>query len=180
MGLTRGQAFPSRYIGKEDVLTNSIVATIKIVLLETVKGDGGDEDKVVLHFSDNTKPMICNNTNWSAIEDAYGPDSDGWIGKSIEIYHDPGITFGGKRTGGIRIRIPAKTPMQAAQPQASTAAAPAGLSWADAIEMAYQAGLSKESLIEALKARGMKAYNSVKDESAVREIVADVNKDIPF
>ena len=30
-----------------------------------------------------------------------------WIGKQIELYHDPNVLFAGTRCGGIRVRKPA-------------------------------------------------------------------------
>ncbi len=102
--MKRSDAFPSRYISKDDVM-NPITATIDTVRFDTIKGDNGDEDKPVVYFRDGVKPMILNNTNWMAIEDAYGPESDAWTGKAIEMYCDPGVMFGGKRVGGVRVRI---------------------------------------------------------------------------
>jgi hypothetical protein len=102
--MKRSDAFPSRYISKDDV-QNPIVAVIDTVRFDTIKGDGGDEDKPVVYFRDGVKPMILNNTNWMAIEDAYGAESDDWTGKQIEMYCDPGVMFGGKRVGGVRVRV---------------------------------------------------------------------------
>lgn len=103
--MKRSDAFPSRYISKEDVAT-PIRATIDTVRFDTIKGDTADEDKPVIYFRDGVKPMILNNTNWMTIEDAYGPESDNWTGKTIELYCDPGVMFGGKRVGGVRVRVP--------------------------------------------------------------------------
>lgn len=103
--MKRSDAFPSRYISKDDV-QNPIIAVIDTVRFDTIKGDAGDEDKPVVYFRDNVKPMILNNTNWMTIEDAYGQESDDWTGKQVEMYCDPGVMFGGKRVGGVRVRIP--------------------------------------------------------------------------
>lgn len=103
--MKRSDAFPSRYISKDDV-QNPVVAIIDTVRFDTIKGDSGDEDKPVVYFRGDVKPMILNNTNWMTIEDAYGQESDDWAGKPIEMYCDPGVMFGGKRVGGVRVRIP--------------------------------------------------------------------------
>ena len=35
---------------------------------------------------------------------AWGPDSKNYVGKSLELYRDPGVTWAGMKVGGIRIR----------------------------------------------------------------------------
>jgi hypothetical protein len=61
-----------------------------------------------LHLK-GSKPMILNKTNAVTIARSYGPDSVGWVGKSIEIHHDPNVMLGRERVGGIRVRIPIGT-----------------------------------------------------------------------
>jgi hypothetical protein len=184
MGLTRGQAFPSNFVGKEDLIGGSVVCTIQSVDMEPIKSDGGTEDKVVIHFhgenisAGRNKPMICNNTNWQTLEAAYGPDTDSWLGQATELFFDPNVMFGKDRTGGTRIRIPAKgVAAPAAQPPA---AAPTGLPWATAVEMAAQQGMDADALKAALKARGLTSYNSVRDEAVTRLILAAAVVDLPF
>ena len=101
------QAFPSKFLSKEDVKDSPKICVIDTVTVEEIEGDNGKENKPTLFFSDNTKPMILNRINWMTIAEFYGEDSDGWKGQSIEVYHDPSIMFGAKRTGGVRVRKPA-------------------------------------------------------------------------
>lgn len=35
--------------------------------------------------------------------DAWGDESDDWIGKRVALYREPSVTFGREKTGGIRI-----------------------------------------------------------------------------
>lgn len=104
--MKRSEAFPSKYLSKDDVVM-PIVATIRAVHPEMLKGDDGDERKVVMEFEGDVKPLIINNTNWMTLEDAYGEDSDAWLGKMVELYKEPAVMFAGKRVGGVRVRIPA-------------------------------------------------------------------------
>ena len=170
MGLKRSDVFPSRYLGKEDV-TKPLRSTISEVRKETIQGDRGDEDKPVMVFDNpDMKPMIINSTNWEVIEAAYGPDTDGWIGKLVEVYVDPGVMYGGRRVGGVRVRIPAGAPVVGngrgmAQP-------PAVLTWDQALALAATVGMDKGALIDALKAHGKNEYRPSRDTAAVTEIVA--------
>lgn len=104
--MKRSEAFESKYLGKEDVGT-PLVATIERVQFEEIHNDeGGKDRKPVARFGGDTKGLILNLTNWGVLEDAYGEDSDDWIGKPVEVYFDGTVMFKGKRTGGVRVRIP--------------------------------------------------------------------------
>ena len=95
----------SKYLAKGDVGEDGLILTIKGFRMETVKGDGGDEDKVVLHFREDIKPMIVNRTNSQLLAIATGAKVAGEsIGKQIVVYNDPTVSFGGKVTGGLRIK----------------------------------------------------------------------------
>lgn len=103
--MKRSDAFKSNYLGKGD-LDKPVIATIKDVYIEKIKGDDGDEEKAVCHFTNGTKPMILNVGNWATLEAAYGEESDNWRGRQVEIYVDPNVMFGRDRVGGVRMRIP--------------------------------------------------------------------------
>ncbi|NQT15477.1 MAG: hypothetical protein HQ582_22155 [Planctomycetes bacterium] len=158
--MRRGQAFPSNYIGKEDLLDNPTRATIKKVVIASIDGDNNtSSDKPVIHFAEeDVKPLICNNTNWICIEGAYGPESDDWAGKVIELFHDPTVMFGKDRIGGTRIRIPEDV---------------GGLlEYEQAITLCENAGISKDELVEALKKDGQVGYNKAKATPVVRRLLA--------
>lgn len=109
--MKRDQAFPSNYLGQEDI-KQPIVVTISGVRVEQLidRETGGKKQKPVMSFTDEAiKPLILNNHNWTVLESAYGDDSDLWLGKPIEIYCDPNIMFGKRRTGGLRLRIPSRS-----------------------------------------------------------------------
>lgn len=104
------EAFQSNYLGKVDLEAGPLSLVIKHVEEGEVSSDGGKEKKPVLFARNQEKGLILNNTNWDAIEAAYGEDSDDWTGQRIEVYYDPSIQFGGKKVGGVRVR-----PLQTAQ-----------------------------------------------------------------
>lgn len=112
--MKRSDAFPAKYLSKDDV-PSPITAVIADVAVEDVNGDHGKERKPVMTFADSVKPLIVNNVNWETLENAYGEDSDDWRGKPVEIYVDPSVMFGGRRVGGVRVRIPAKPAPHVAQ-----------------------------------------------------------------
>lgn len=104
--MKRSDAFPSRYMGKDDV-AKPIVLHISRVDIEDIGTDSEIESKPVMHWQESdAKPLILNSTNWGAIEAAYGDESDNWANKPVELFNDPSVQFMGKRVGGVRVRIP--------------------------------------------------------------------------
>jgi len=102
----------SQYLAKGDVGEEGMVLTIKGFRREMVKGDDGDEEKTVLHFVEAVKPMILNRTNSQVIGTVTGAKTAGEAkGKQILVFNDVTITFGGRVTGGLRIK---KAPPQTA------------------------------------------------------------------
>lgn len=95
----------SKYLTKDDVGEDGMILTVKGVRMETLETDEGNEDKVVLHFIENVKPMVLNRTNAQLIAVATGAKTAGEAkGKKIVVFNDPTVSFGGKITGGLRIR----------------------------------------------------------------------------
>jgi hypothetical protein len=91
-------AYPSKYLKSADVKAKQMIATISYVAMETV---GQDKKEKPVIYLETGKPIVCNRTNFEAIEEAFG-DSDDWPGKKIKVYC-ASTTFQGKRTDGIRI-----------------------------------------------------------------------------
>lgn len=105
--MERAQAFPSKYISKEDVTTNPTYTIMTVVIDELSTEDGGKERKPVMHFNEpDAKPMILNNTNWMICEELFGRDSEDWTGKAVQLYSDPNVMYGKKKVGGVRVRSP--------------------------------------------------------------------------
>jgi len=95
------QAFPSKYLKSADVKERPHIAVISHLTRETV-GKGEDaEEKYVLHFEGDAKPMVLNRTNWETLEDAFG-GSDDWPAHKVKI-RCVRTQFQGKSTDGIRL-----------------------------------------------------------------------------
>ena len=96
----------SKYLAKDDVGEEGQNLTIRGFKTEAVKGDHGEEPKVILYFvEEGYKPMILNQTNSKRIGIATGAKSAGEArGKKINVYCDPMIEFAGEIVGGLRIR----------------------------------------------------------------------------
>ena len=95
----------SKYLSKGDVGEDGMVLTIKGFRREMIKGDDGEEEKTVLHFAEAVKPMILNRTNSQLISVATGAKTAGEAkGRQLVVYNEATVSFGGRVTGGLRIR----------------------------------------------------------------------------
>ncbi len=98
----------SNFLSQGDVLERPILATMLGVTQENVAKKGAEEElKWCLNFSNVEKPMVLNQINMQLIAQITGSTrTENWAGKQIVIYNDPTVSFGGRVTGGLRVRAP--------------------------------------------------------------------------
>jgi hypothetical protein len=107
----------SKYLTQSDVEPAVDVTISGYSQVNMAKDGAPAEMKWVLSFAELPKPLTLNSTNGGLIEAITGSgDFDGWTGKRIQLYRDPLISFGGKVTGGIRVRQAGSTTMGAVPP----------------------------------------------------------------
>jgi len=82
-----------------------LILTIKSCGLEQVVGtDGKKQDCLVVHFMEQVKPMILNNTNAKTISKVHQtPYMEQWTGKKIQIYARRVRAFG-EDVDALRVR----------------------------------------------------------------------------
>jgi hypothetical protein len=97
-----------KYLNKDNVTSEGTVVRIDGVSPETV----GGEDKLVMYFMDDMKPMVLNSTNANTLAAMFGYDTAAYRGQSVVIYNDQNVLFNNVR-GGLRIK--AVTPPGAPQ-----------------------------------------------------------------
>lgn len=95
----------SKYLTQHDV-EPPVVVTFQAYKEENVAKEGERPDpKYIFKFRELEKPLVMNFTNGSIVSSILGTeDFDQWMGKEVVLYRDPTVGFGGKITGGIRIR----------------------------------------------------------------------------
>ena len=97
-------AFPGIYFKAQHMIDGgNMTLTITGVSMEVMPGKH-KEEKPVLAFKEDDRGLVLNGTNWDTIADCYGDDSDGWFGKTIELYAAK-TEFGSKVVDCIRVRI---------------------------------------------------------------------------
>lgn len=81
-----------------------MIVQVKDVRIETVQNQQGKEDKPVMYFEGDTKPLILNTTNMKTIEKVTGsPYMDEWIGKKLQLGTMMVAAFG-TTTDAVRVR----------------------------------------------------------------------------
>lgn len=136
------QVFQGKYLksdSDEIPEDGDTVVTIRVVVMETLRGDNGDEEKPVMYFNEYEKGMVVNKTNWGIISKALGSDeSEDWPGRQIALY-SADVQFGSEMKRGIRVRSKAPkrqaaqqaAPVAAARPAQQQAAPPRRMTQAD-------------------------------------------------
>lgn len=101
----------TKYLKKEDVMPDKTVTIDRIEKTNVAMENQAPEMKHVMYFRENiasdgsNKPIVLNWTNIQLCANATGSEeTDSWPGKQIILFNDPNVSFGGKLTGGIRIR----------------------------------------------------------------------------
>lgn len=95
------QLYPSTFLKAADLGTSHVSVTIAKVTLEDM-GDNGKEMKPVLHFLHKDKGLVLNKTNGFLVGEAYGPETDAWIGKPLVLYSQK-VQFQGRMVDGIAV-----------------------------------------------------------------------------
>jgi hypothetical protein len=112
-------AYGSKFLSATDVGTRKIKTKILKVRKEELRGkDDKKRMRFVLFLESLDKPMVLNATNKDALVSALGKTPAKWVNTAVGLYVDPSVTFGGNRTGGLRLRVlgPMVTAKPAPQP----------------------------------------------------------------
>jgi len=89
----------SDQLNSEQLLAGPITVTVTDVRI-----GAGDEQPVVVHYEgENGRPFKPCKTMRKVLILAWGPDGREWVGRSMSLYCDPQVKFGGAEVGGIRI-----------------------------------------------------------------------------
>lgn len=111
------------FLKADDLKGQARVVTIKSWHVQEFENDGKEQQKLVLAFNENERTLVVNKTNAAMIADIYGPDTDAWVGKVIELRPER-VPFAGRMVDAIRVHAPsAAQNFQAPQPTAPAATA---------------------------------------------------------
>ena len=92
-------------VPKSDQLNSEqLMGAPMTVTVAGVKLGGTDEQPLIVHYADdNGRPYKPCKTMRKVLIFAWGEDGRDWVGRSMTLYNDPTVRFGGAQVGGIRI-----------------------------------------------------------------------------
>lgn len=109
------------YLKVADLGNKEHLVQIEAIKQEAIGQDGDQKPKLVAYFRGRSKGLVLNDTNLEVLELGFGPDTDDAIGGQTVLFVDPDVRFEGKKTGGIRIKLPKVVAKEKAAPKESTA-----------------------------------------------------------
>lgn len=92
-------------IPKSDQLnSDDLIGRTMTVTITGVSFKSGDEQPVSISFDgDNGKPYKVCKSMRRVLVHVWGADAKEYVGRSMTLYRDPDVVFGGQKVGGIRI-----------------------------------------------------------------------------
>lgn len=92
-------------LAKSDQLTADDLAPNKIITIKITKVSGveGDQPIRINYEGDNGKPYYPGKSMRRVLAHCWGTKGDAYVGRSLTLYRDPTVKFGGLEVGGIRI-----------------------------------------------------------------------------
>ena len=90
---------------KSDQLNaDDLISGPRTITVTRVSGNDNADQPVNIYFQgDNGKPFRPCKSMRRVMVHCWGPDATKYVGRSMTIYRDPKVTFGGMQVGGIRI-----------------------------------------------------------------------------
>jgi len=96
--------FVSNYIKSADLKKPQTVTISTVEVEKFEPKDRPAEEKLVLYTVELDQGVVLCKAAILQLEELFGDETDGWLGKKVVIFCDPNIMFGGKRVGGIRFK----------------------------------------------------------------------------
>ena len=75
----------SKYLRAKDLQGKRVILKIREVSLVQFEDDGKTKSKPVIWFEGKEKGMVLNGTNTEVLCRDFGADSNGWIGKEVQL-----------------------------------------------------------------------------------------------
>jgi hypothetical protein len=99
------EAFPNskRTLKGSDLEDGEVIIGVVSHVEMRVIGRDASNNLPVLVFSNDTTPMIINETQWRALDKAFGNDTRDWAGQSIELRGKDGVNRKGEPYRTIEI-----------------------------------------------------------------------------
>lgn len=92
----------TKYLRASDLVKPQLVTIERVDEEEMPDG----EISVVVYFTEVPSGIVLNKGHKVFLVESFSDETDNWVGHAIVIYNDPNVEYQGRRTGGIRMRMP--------------------------------------------------------------------------
>ena len=89
----------SDQLNADDIIGTGITITVTAVK----RGDSAEQPVVIHYQGDNGRPYKPCKTMRRVLIAGWGENGSAWVGRSMTLYNEPSVKFGGVAVGGIRI-----------------------------------------------------------------------------
>jgi hypothetical protein len=100
--LTYESAFPGRFLKAALFEGKHVTLTIEKAFMETLEGERGKENKLILAFEGKTMQLVCNKTNAFCLKEMFTNKVAAWVGKRV-VFYPTDTNFGPKKVDCVRI-----------------------------------------------------------------------------
>jgi hypothetical protein len=100
--LTYESAFPGRFLKAALFEGKHVTLTIEKAFMETLEGDKGKENKLVIAFEGKAMQLVCNKTNAFCLKEMFTNKIAQWSQKRVTFYPTE-TNFGPKKVDCIRV-----------------------------------------------------------------------------
>lgn len=97
--------FASGQFFKAAELAGQEPISLTITDVALTDSNGLDAQKPVLAFEESEQRLVLNKTNLGVLIDAWGDDSDDWLGRVIQLTTAE-VMYQGKLVDGLRVKLP--------------------------------------------------------------------------
>lgn len=102
--MSNEESIADTILPKSDQLNaDQLVGTTMTITVLKANRSAGDQPIAIHYEGDDGRPFKPCKTMRKILVAAWGEYASGWVGKSMTLYNDPEVMFGGVKVGGIRI-----------------------------------------------------------------------------
>jgi len=95
----------STIVPKSDQLNAEQLLSGEMTITVSEVSAGNEEQPIIIHYAgENGRPFKPSKTVRKILLFAWGEDGRAWAGRSMTLYNDENVRFGGMAVGGIRLR----------------------------------------------------------------------------
>lgn len=155
---------------KSDQLNaDDLIGGPRTITVRKVTGNDGDQPVSIFYDGDNNKPFKPCKTIRRVLLAVWGRNAADYVGRSMTIYRDDSVTFGGLNTGGIRVSHMSNIDKETVVVVMKTKGKKAGIK---VLPLAMQAQKSGPSEIELWTEKFIATANAAPDADALNAHVA--------